>query len=82
MEKNYHLLSTARFLNKYGMYSAALFYQSLNETIERRAGGVVKFHLENVSIPIYREGQRLFANYQENIGEGRKMMTSMIMVVP
>ena len=72
MENNYYLSPISRFLKKHGMNSAALFYQSLNETIERRAGRVVKFHLENVSVPNYKEGQRLFATYENNIAAGRK----------
>lgn len=72
MERNYHLSPTSRFLAKHGMHSAALFYQSLNETVERRAGRVVRFHLENIGVPTYIEGQRLFATYKDNITIGRK----------
>lgn len=72
MEKTYHLSPTARFLKKHGMESAALFYQSLNETIERRAGRVIRFHLENIDVPTYTEGQRLFATYKDEISTGRK----------
>lgn len=73
MEKTYHLSPTARFLKKHGMESAALFYQSLNETIERRAGRVIRFHLENIDVPTYTEGQRLFATYKDEISTGRKV---------
>ncbi|MEG0952306.1 MAG: pyruvate formate lyase family protein, partial [Niameybacter sp.] len=72
MDKRYKLSPTARFLEAHGMQSAALFYQSLNETVERRAGRVVQFHLQNIDVPTYTTGQRLFATYRDDITVGRK----------
>lgn len=71
METSYNLSPTAKFLKKHGMHSAALFYQSLNETIERRAGRTARFHLENVDLPTYQEGQRLFTTFRDSISARR-----------
>ena len=37
LDNELELSGHARFLKKYGMYSAALYYKNLNEPIERRA---------------------------------------------
>lgn len=49
--------SHGRFLLKHGMYSAALYYKNLNETVERRAARAARYCLENLDLPKYREGQ-------------------------
>ena len=49
----------ARFLKKYGMNSAALYYKNLNETVERRASRVTRYCLENQPLPEYRDGQQM-----------------------
>lgn len=67
MENNYSLSPTARFLKKHGMHSAALFYQSLNETLDRRAGRTTRFHLDHLNVPTYQEGQRLFVTFRDHI---------------
>lgn len=57
----------ARFLKKYGMYSAALFYKNLNDSVERRASRVTRYALENQPLPEYRDGQLLFACVPEGV---------------
>jgi len=54
------LSNHARFLKKYGMYSAALFYKNMNESVERRAARVTRYALENQKLPVYQDGQQLF----------------------
>lgn len=49
----------ARFLKKHGLYSAALFYKNLNETLERRAARASRFSLETIELPGWKEGQVL-----------------------
>ncbi|MBQ1961300.1 MAG: hypothetical protein II349_07230, partial [Akkermansia sp.] len=49
----------ARFLKKHGLYSAALFYKNLNETLERRAARASRFSLETMALPGWKEGQVL-----------------------
>ena len=51
--------SHGRFLLKHGMYSAALYYKNLNETLERRAARASRYALENVDLPAYDDGQCL-----------------------
>ena len=46
----------ARFLKKHGLYSAALYYKNLNETLERRAARASRYVLETMELPPYREG--------------------------
>ena len=53
------LSNHARFLKKYGMYSAALYYKNLNEPVERRAARATRYGLENQPLPLYQDGQRL-----------------------
>lgn len=53
------LSNHARFLKKYGMYSAALYYKNLNEPVERRAARAARYNLENNTLPEYYDGQRL-----------------------
>ena len=46
----------ARFLKKHGLYSAALYYKNLNETLERRAARASRFVLETMDPPSYPTG--------------------------
>lgn len=63
LEKEYTLSPYARFLNQHGMYSAALFYKNLNETLERRGARAIRYRLEEASVPEYVDGQALFAHH-------------------
>ncbi len=56
------LSAHARFLNRHGLYSAALFYKDQNETIERRAARAVRYDFEHLPLPAYRNGQRLMVS--------------------
>ena len=57
LENDLTLSPYARFLKKHGLYSAALFYKNLNETLERRAARASRFSLETISLPCWEEGQ-------------------------
>lgn len=59
LDNELELSGHARFLKKYGMYSAALYYKNLNEPIERRAARAVRYVLENLPTPNYYDGQQL-----------------------
>ena len=53
LDNELELSGHARFLKKYGMYSAALYYKNLNEPIERRAARAVRYVLKNLPTPNY-----------------------------
>ena len=59
LENDAALSNHARFLKKHGMYSAALYYKNLNESIERRAARASRYNFENLSIPDYHDGQQM-----------------------
>lgn len=56
LEDELTLSPYARFLKKHGLYSAALYYKNLNETLVRRAARASRYVLETMDIPPYREG--------------------------
>jgi len=56
------LSNHARFLKKHGMYTAALYYKNMNETIEQRSARVSRYILENLPIPEYENNQILMVN--------------------
>ena len=59
LDNELELSGHARFLKKYGMYSATLYYKNLNEPIERRAARAVRYVLKNLPTPNYYDGQQL-----------------------
>ena len=59
LENELTLSPYARFLKKHGLYSAALFYKNLNETLERRAARASRFSLETMDLPAWKDGQVL-----------------------
>lgn len=66
LDQELTLSSQARFLKKQGLYSAALYYKNLNETLERRAARAARFVLETMDMPVFRDGQKLpipFSHY-------------------
>lgn len=67
LENEYTLSPHARFLKEHGMYSAALFYKNLNETIERRGARAIRYRLEEADVPNYVEGQSLFVHHNDHI---------------
>lgn len=67
LEQEMTLSPQARFLKKHGLYSAALFYKNLNETLERRAARAARFVLETMELPPFREGQMLPMTFQESL---------------
>lgn len=72
LENDLTISPYARFLKKYGMYSAALFYKNLNETVERRGARAIRFHYENMPVPNCNTGQELFAAHPAQITWGRQ----------
>lgn len=72
LEKEYTLSPYARFLKKHGMYTAALFYKNLNETIERRGARAIRYRLEQCEIPHYVEGQNVFIHHNYSIRDSIK----------
>ncbi|MGL4738222.1 MAG: pyruvate formate lyase family protein [Cellulosilyticaceae bacterium] len=72
LENELALSPYARFLKKHGMYSAALFYKNLNETLQRRGARASRFHFENMQVPNYERGQVLFANHPAQIMWGHQ----------
>ncbi len=67
LELEYTLSPHARFLKQHGMYSAALFYKNLNETLERRAARAIRYRFEEADVPNYVENQTLFVHNNYNI---------------
>ena len=57
LDNPYEFSSHGRFLRKHGLYSAALYYKNLNETVERRAARASRYALENIDLPAYENGQ-------------------------
>ncbi len=56
------LSNHARFLKKHGMYTAAVYYKNLNETVELRSARVSRYILENMPLPDYLDDQILMVN--------------------
>lgn len=59
------LSNHARFLKKHGLFSAALFYKNLNETVARRGARAGRYVLEHLGFPEYKDGQPFMSGYAD-----------------